>query len=158
MNNYFKGIVSLEELKRTYRKLATAFHPDRGGDEETMKVINNEYERAFNELKNSYNEGRPEEQQIKECPEEFKEVIINIIDLEGLEIELIGSWIWVSGSTIEHKDTLKENGFMWASKKKMWYWRSEENAVKSRSNKSIDAIRKTYGSDKITMNSGKRLG
>lgn len=151
MNNYFKGIATLEELKRAYRKLAMAFHPDKGGDAETMKAINNEYEAKFNELKNAYNTGRTEEQQIKECPEEFINVIINIIDLEGIEIELCGSWIWVSGQTYEHKDVLKENGFMWANKKKMWYWRSEENAVTSRKSKDMGEIRSKYGSDKIVI-------
>lgn len=156
MNNYFKGITTLDELKRAYKKLAMVFHPDKGGDLETMKSINNEYEKMFNELKDSYNEGRTEEQQIKECPEEFIEIIINIIDLQGLEIELIGSWIWVSGNTIEHKDALKANRFMWASKKKMWYWRSPEDAHQNRSRKGTDIneIRNKYGSDKITMPKG----
>ena len=41
---YFTNIHTLDELKREYRRLAFANHPDRGGDVETMKAINAEYE------------------------------------------------------------------------------------------------------------------
>ena len=38
-------------------------------------------------------------------------------NFENITIELIGSWIWVSGDTREIKEKLKEIGFKWASKK-----------------------------------------
>ena len=41
---YFKNIETLEDLKKQYRALAMQNHPDRGGDAETMKAINNEYD------------------------------------------------------------------------------------------------------------------
>ena len=46
---YFTNIHTLDELKREYRRLAFANHPDRGGDVETMKAINAEYE-AMHEI------------------------------------------------------------------------------------------------------------
>jgi hypothetical protein len=39
---FFTDTISLEELKTTYRQLVMAYHPDRGGDNETMKRINYE--------------------------------------------------------------------------------------------------------------------
>lgn len=153
MKNLFMGITTLEELKRTYRKLAFMYHPDHGGNLEQMKELNNQYEELFNTLKNAYNEGKTEDKQMHECPAEFVDIMMNIMDLEGLEIELCGSWVWVSGNTKEHKDILKQNGFMWASKKCMWYWRSPEDAQQNRSRKgtSMDDIRTKYGSDKIVI-------
>lgn len=153
-SNFFKGIATLEELKRTYRKLAMMFHPDHGGNEETFKALSNEYTDLFNILKNNWNEGKTEEQQMTECPEEFIEIIAAIQDLEGLDIELCGSWVWVSGDTKTHKDALKEIGFKWASKKLMWYWRSEENRTTSRKSKSMSDIRSKYGSDKVFIPKG----
>ena len=44
---YFKDLNSMEAVKKQYRKLAMKYHPDRGGDEETFKQINNEYEQAM---------------------------------------------------------------------------------------------------------------
>lgn len=50
---YFEPIPeTLEALKQQYRKLSFKHHPDVGGSEEKMKVINREYTELFNELKN----------------------------------------------------------------------------------------------------------
>ena len=54
MANFFENVTTLEELKREYRRLAFAYHPDCGGDTATMQQINNEYERRFHEVKNTH--------------------------------------------------------------------------------------------------------
>lgn len=146
---YFNSINTIEELKKAYKKLALANHPDRGGNEETMKEINNEYELAFNAIKSGHN--ATNEKKITECPEEFKNVLDKIINLAGLDIEICGSWIWVSGATYPHRKAIKEAGFVWANKKQMWYWRPEEAACKSRKSVSMDDIRTKYGSEKISF-------
>lgn len=48
---YFTNCKNLDELKKEFRRLAMIHHPDRGGDQETMKAINNEYDAAFPVLK-----------------------------------------------------------------------------------------------------------
>lgn len=48
---YFANINSLDELKKEFRRLAMIHHPDRGGDVEAMKAINNEYDMMFPALK-----------------------------------------------------------------------------------------------------------
>lgn len=40
---YFKGVLTVDELKRQYRKLAKSFHPDMGGSLLIMQMINREY-------------------------------------------------------------------------------------------------------------------
>ena len=55
MTQYFKNCKTLDELKVEYRKLAMQHHPDRGGDLETMKAINVEYDILFPTLKKLYN-------------------------------------------------------------------------------------------------------
>lgn len=46
--SYFKNITSLSELKKQYRTLTLANHPDRGGKLEIMQCINSEFEKLFN--------------------------------------------------------------------------------------------------------------
>lgn len=136
---HFKGINTLEELKKAYRLLAMKNHPDKGGDVDTMKSINKEYEELFKKLSAENNSN--------ESPEEFREIIEKLLKLDGLEVELCGSWLWIGGNTKENKEQLKAAGCRWSSKKKLWYWRSEENAhFKRRGGKEMSEIRAKYGS------------
>lgn len=50
--NYFKNVNSLSELKSQFRKLVLTNHPDKGGDTETMQVINDQFEKLFKEFSN----------------------------------------------------------------------------------------------------------
>ena len=149
---YFNDITTIEELKKKYRKLCQMNHPDNGGNVETMAQINNEYAKMFNILKDAHNSKAASDETgktrpINECPEDFINIISELIKCKGLTVELCGSWIWISGDTKAHKETLKAIGCRWASKKIMWYWRNEKDAVRSRKPKSMDYIRSTYGSE-----------
>lgn len=57
---YFAQCKNLEELKKEFRRLAMIHHPDRCGDVETMKEINNEYDMMFPVLKLKYNQSAAE--------------------------------------------------------------------------------------------------
>lgn len=52
---YFTSCTTLDELKKEYRRLAMLNHPDHGGNEETMKAINNEYDAVFPAFRLDYN-------------------------------------------------------------------------------------------------------
>lgn len=130
---------TVEELKKHYRELSREYHPDLNPDGlESMKVINNEFEELFPILNKT-----------EETAKQFIDIINNIIHLD-ITIEIVGNWIWCSGSTYNCKDILKENGFKWAPKKKMWYFNPDGN-YKKRSKKelSISEIKGIYGSDTI---------
>ena len=67
--------------------------------------------------------------------------------LDGLEIELCGSWLWIGGNTKEHKDALKAARCRWSSNKKLWYWHhSEEGRKWHRGKATMNQIRSKYGS------------
>lgn len=147
---WFKDVTNLFELKKEYKRLVMIYHTDRPtGNLEAIQEINVEYDILFPKMQSKVNEEANFEKS-KEAPDAFKDIINKIINLEGIEIELCGVWIWVSGNTKQYKDYLNECGFFWAYKKQMWYWRSEEYKSKNRKNISIDEIREKYGSDKIT--------
>lgn len=59
---HFKNITSYENLKEQYKKLLKANHPDNGGDVETMKEINCEYDALFPIWKDRHNMEQPQNQ------------------------------------------------------------------------------------------------
>ena len=74
---------------------------------------------------------------------ELEKVISQILHYEDITIDVVGSWIWLCGDTKPIRSTLKDLGFKWASKKKMWYY----GEMKGRSHKeqSLDDIKGKYG-------------
>lgn len=62
MAKYFKNVKSLEDLKKQFKSLLKANHPDNGGDAETMKEINCEYDALFPIWKNRHNAEQPQNQ------------------------------------------------------------------------------------------------
>ena len=154
---FFSNCSNLAELKAEYRRLAKIHHPDRGGDTETMKAINNEYEKAFELLKNAHNAQADDAHKTTETPQEFIEIINKLLKLDGLNIELCGSWLWIGGNTREHKDSLKEAGCRWSSSKKLWYWHHKEEGSRWHKGKAtIGEIRAKYGSQHISGTSYSR--
>lgn len=151
---WFNNPQNLEELKKQYRDLAMQNHPDRGGSVEAMQEINSEYDKLFSRLKNIHAKASDKKtdgsakHETQETPEEFRNIIEKLIHMEGITIEICGSWIWVSGNTFQHKENLKSAGFKWASKKSMWYWYSGEYH-RSGKTMTMEKIREKYGSQKI---------
>ena len=147
MAQYFKNVNSLEELKREYRRLVMIHHPDHGGDTATMQAINAEHDALFEVLKAKHNAEHDAAHQTTETPEEFREIIDALLRMDGVEVELCGSWLWIGGNTRAHKDELKAAGCRWSSSKKLWYWRHSEVAHHwHRGRTTIVEIREKYGS------------
>ncbi len=153
---YFNGCNTIEDVKSLYKKLAMENHPDRGGDTVTMQAINTEY--AFACARLAKGAGLTEEHADAEIKlsEEYRQVIEKIINLPGIVIEIVGNWIWITGNTRPVKETLKDAGFYFASKKAVWYYRNE--AFKTRGNGApLEQIRAKYGSEKINTKHQKKV-
>lgn len=149
--NYFQNCTTLEEVKQLYKTLAKENHPDLGGSVEVMQAINDQYSKACKIVAN--NAGMTSEEFEKSIldTEAYRAAIDAVIALEGLIIECVGNWVWVTGNTYPHKDVLKSARFMFAGKKKAWYFRTEDFAVKNRNkNYSLDDIKSKYGSKLIS--------
>jgi hypothetical protein len=141
-----KKVKTIDNLKKQYKELAKKYHPDAGGSKEDMQAVNNEYELLLDKILTGQNLTEEEKEVERVVNEAFREVIQEIINYPGIDIELIGRWIWVSGATYPIRDVLKKSGFWYASKKKMWYWHPPDAKSQNREEMSIDEIRERYGS------------
>ena len=157
---YIKNVSTLEELKKMYKKLALEMHPDCGGNEEEMKVLNNEYDELFKKLKNTHRnfEGETYTKETTETPEEFKEIIEKLFKLkmEQVEIEIIGSFIWLTGNTKPYKDELKAMSFRYSAKKVAWYKAPEDYKKRNRKNYEMNKIRDMYRSQTVKKSADKK--
>ena len=91
---WFHNITSLDELRSEYRRLALLHHPDKGGSTSDMQEINNEYDILSKQLINgntSFSEGRRTWEHF--VSSEIRTKLMEIIFLEDVLIEIIGSWI-----------------------------------------------------------------
>lgn len=156
---YFKNVHCIQELRSEYKKLLKIHHPDNGGNVEIMQEINAEYDFLFGILPNVKMEENPEEgpkanqTYHKGMTDTLKEVIKNVSIIPGIDIEICGSWIWVSGNTYPVRDRLKELNFKFSSKKKMWYFREEMEGsyhkFRGKKEMSMGSIRFKYGSEHV---------
>ena len=143
----FQDIEGINEAKKIYKTLAKKLHPDIGGSEEDFKILN--------EIYNNLIEHKIYFSNSSKFDIELEKIISLILHFENINIELVGSWIWVSGDTKEIKEKLKEIGFKWASKKKMWYY--GEMKAKNPNPKSLDEIKAKYGSETLKSNEKKKI-
>lgn len=69
MAKYFKNVKDFEDLKNQFKALARKNHPDAGGNADTMKEINCEYDALFPIWKSRHNATVSEENQTQETAE-----------------------------------------------------------------------------------------
>ena len=143
----FKGVEGMNEAKKIYKQLAKKLHPDVGGDEESFKLLNAIYTDLIEHKIYFSND-------IK-IDIELEKIISLILHFENITIELVGSWVWVSGDTREIKEKLKEIGFKWASKKKMWFY--GEMKGRNPQEKSMEEIKSKYGSETLKSEEKKKI-
>lgn len=147
--HYFANITTLEELKKQYRKLALQYHPDKPtGDTEIFKAINKEYHELFELVKDTHKtkDGKTYNKTVNEKASDFIDLINKLIKLYGIHIEVIGSFVWVSGETKPHKETLKELGFRFHTAKKVWYKAPQDYIKYNKAKKyTMQDIRNMYG-------------
>lgn len=155
MYKYFADVTTAEEAKARYRELCRTYHPDiskRPDANATMAAINSEWEKVWERLKDThqtadgktYTETR-NEYKAAETAGEFAEIIGKLVTLTDVTVELVGSWIWVTGNTYIHRDTLKGLGFGWAGKKHAWYYHKGDYHKGGKKEIPLDDIRAKYG-------------
>lgn len=157
---YFTTCATQEEAKRLYKELARKHHPDIGGDLHTMQEINAEYAlfqargasaEAKARQQSAHAEGRKsagDYHDLDQVGEEIRKKILFALNLDGIEIELMGLWIWLTGETKQHREALKTDGWKWSPKKTAWYYAGVPTF--NRKETTLDEIRNAYGSTQFT--------
>ena len=157
---YFDTCNTLEEAKKLYKTLARENHPDTGGDLRTMQEINGEYSQfcasfanreARERQRTAHADGKKsaaDYHDLDQVTEEVRKMIEFALNLDGVEVELMGLWVWLTGNTKTHKDAIKAQGFKWAKNKEAWYFAGVPTF--NRQKHTLDEIRGRHGSQKFS--------
>ena len=147
---YFEDCQTMEQAKKLYKTLAKVHHPDMQGPSACVK--------AMQDINNQFEAFRPTEGTATSAQDNknFADFINQLIVIEGLEIEVCGSWVWIGGSTYAKRTEIKAINYGeayrlgFSKNKSMWYVSPVEYRKKSGKSLDIDNIRHLYGSEKIT--------
>ena len=157
---HFEGCLSAQEIKNIFKILVRKHHPDLGGDEETIKEVNNEYHQVLKTCKVSGFTGfekNEENEEKKEYPFVYDSELETVLQMKvisllilsekaGFSISVLGSWIWIEDTKkedIETREQLKELKCTWNFKRSCWCFNS--TGKRSRSSKlSLDGLKEVY--------------
>ena len=168
MLKWFKGVTNQKEAKSLYHKLCRQYHPDLGGSVETMQQINAEFESIYDKLPTGSREnsnikgGSSEERQTngnnttRQTAQRFMKIIQRLVKVEGLKIEIVGAWIWLSGDTFKCLKLIKDMGFKYSAKHKKYYLADGESNRRG-SKYTFRQICDIYGCENVETESTPRL-
>ena len=146
------GIIKPKEntkaaLKSAYTTLTKKYHPDiNPGGLDMMKLVNLAYELLSSKLGLWFVEDGDNGISIDEA---IQGIFDKIKHLNGLEFEICGTWLWVSGNTYRHKANIKSAGFRWSKNKSQWYWHNGDYKKRSKKILPMNEIRNLFGSMKL---------
>lgn len=161
METLFDGAKTVAEVKTLWRLQMLQVHPDKHAESEfahwnkVAQELNEAYHKALKALDGAVTlDAETGKEHTYRYNETTEQAVIDKLYAtvaagmpEEVTIWLVGTWIWVEGTTKEDKSTqnkLKELGYRWHSVRSMWYWRQQY--YKSRySDKSFDTLKWQYG-------------
>lgn len=153
-------ITDINMLRAAYKRLLVEYHPDNNKEWDTtyiMQEINGEYAELFKRFRNKFEHSNNAKEEFSlqqydwQKDENIRRMIWKLCSLDGINIEICGIWIWVSGNTAKYKKELKEWGMRWAKNKQMWYIHYDDT-YQHRHHKtlSMEEIRENYGSENVS--------
>lgn len=142
---WFSNVNTIVELRNKYKQLLIKYHPDNNPDVDTtstMQQINAEYDELLKHFTSNQTSSQHNDYSTET---ELKNVLNEVVKIKAdILIELVGTWIWISGQTYPIRKQLCKLGFNWAAKKKMWYWGKSTHRCTSPMDMAL--IREKYGS------------
>ena len=154
MYKYFKNCKTKEDAKKLYKKLAFQHHPDKGGDVEIMKAINNEFDEFIKNFKDNKKDSK-KEYEFKSST--YRNLIEKLIKFDDITIDIVGCFIWITGNTYNIKEELKQLGFKYSRNKKSWYIAPKEymeNRTNYKKRYNMNEIKNKYGCTSIKSEGG----
>ena len=121
---------NVEELKKMYRKLAIKHHPDHAKDDGSSFIALQE---AFETLHDKLKSNDKDAWKHKESASDFMTIINEIIKY-NVDIEIIGSWIYVKGTEAKviKDEVLKPLKFWWSRKHLAWIYSGKQGRTRRR--------------------------
>ena len=156
---YFKSCQTTDEAKAKFKKLSLELHPDKGGSTADFQEMLNQFQ-AFKPGKEKF-EGEAEGW--AEFSGIYASIIEQLLAIDGVEVEVVGSYIWLGGNTYPVKsqitavDTEGQMECRFASKKKKWFFKPTGYRPKTRKEYDMDSIRNLYGSQTVKGSGRKKL-
>lgn len=154
---FFKAI-NPDMVKKQFRDLAMKYHPDRAGDGSTriMQEIIAEYHAILKSFSGSkFHSATNKEYEYNYSQSYEQRLVDKLSDILGLKlanivVEVVGSWIWVGGTSKEQADLFNRHGvgMKWSKKQGRWYWSPTKYKRRS-SGLSYDQIKSVYGSTTV---------
>lgn len=144
-SNLFFGCTSADEVQLRYDELSKVFT----GQDEMLYAIKSEYSTLMNVLA----ESKPDEA-VKEETFTLSDIIKVLqerINPDGLKLEIVGKWLWLSGATYTVREGLKQLGFRYSPDKKSWYWRAEEDRSTNEKPIPLEMIKEKFGSQQVAL-------
>lgn len=117
---YFKEVAALENVQDQFINYLDELDPKSGKFETMLKQYRETYE--ANRKKHFTKRGAIFEMDFETSAEQFAEIVMYVKALPDVTLERVGRWLYASGDTKPHKETLKEYGFFWSGKRKCWMW------------------------------------
>ncbi|XP_062593633.1 chaperone protein DnaJ-like, partial [Saccostrea cucullata] len=101
-------LLSQADIKKAYKRASIKYHPDKNpAGLEMMKAINEAYE-TLRKVDKDVTFDDSDDASPYDYSEKLNDFLMAIVDLIGLEIEVCGNWVWITGDTKPHKDFLKD--------------------------------------------------
>jgi hypothetical protein len=151
----FNATATIYDLKAKFKEFCFQFHPDVGGDTESMKLLNQVYQDRLKSFDgHTWRDAKTnKDYTYKYNPaveSDLADLIAKLVKLEGVTIEIIGVWVWLSGdATYDYKEFLKGLGMRFSKTKRSWYWASNLGQRKQKGYYSLNALRGIYGSEEV---------
>lgn len=143
-SNLFFGCVSADQVQLRFDELTKIFNDQ----DEMLLAIKSEYSTLMSVL----TEIIPVvEEKEKVLVSDMIKVLQEKVNPEGLKLEIVGKWLWLSGATFAVKDVLKSLDFRYSPDKKSWYWRSEEDRSSNEKPIPLEMIREKFGSQQVAL-------
>ena len=159
MKHYFMDCLTVFEIKKRFRELALQHHPDHGGDNETMRIILEQYQKALGGADGQTSTDEQGQEHTYYYNEENEQKIADKIQeilsprLPGdVHIDLIGTWVWVTGNTKPHASKLNRRsgiGLQFHKKRLCWYWKPYKTSGRYNSKVSLNDLASKYGSKRF---------